>query len=294
MVQKIIGYFRLMRPANIVTAVSDILAGIAISGFFYELPDDYSALLWLVFATIGLYGGGVVMNDVFDAELDRIERPERPIPGGLISRMEATFLGMLLLAGGIVFAFRVSAFSGMIALITGIAALVYNKWAKHHSLLGPLNMGICRGLNLLLGLSIIPSQVPEYWFLAGIPVIYIAAITMISQGEVHGGKKSTLFVAALLYGLAMAGILYISFLRDEMMTTVLFVALWAFMVFLPLRNAMRQPEGRMIGRAVKAGVLALILMNAAWASAFGVTYLALIIILLLPLSILLAKIFAVT
>jgi 4-hydroxybenzoate polyprenyltransferase len=50
----------------------------------------------------------------------------------------------------------------------------------------------------------------------------------------------------------------------------------------------------MLGKAVKAGVLALILMNAAWAAAFGVTYLALIIVLLLPLSILMAKVFAVT
>ena len=79
-----------------------------------------------------------------------------------------------------------------------------------------------------------------------------------------------------------------------MVTTTGFVALWGFMIFLPLRNAIRQPQGKMIGKAVKAGVLALILMNAAWASAFGVTYLALIIILLLPLSVILAKVFAVT
>ena len=72
------------------------------------------------------------------------------------------------------------------------------------------------------------------------------------------------------------------------------MVLWALMVFLPLQRAMRFPQGKLIGNAVRAGVLALILMNAAWASAFGVTYLALIIILLLPLSLLLAKVFAVT
>lgn len=294
MAQKIIGYFRLMRPANIVTAVADILAGIAISGFFYNHPADFSPLIWLILSTMGLYGGGVVVNDVLDAELDKVERPERPIPSGIISKTEAAWLGILLLSAGIGCAFLVSTFSGILALVIAAAALLYDKCAKHHSFWGPLNMGICRGLNLLLGLSIIPSQVGEYWFLASIPVVYIAAITMISQGEVYGGKKNTLFAAAFLYGLAMAGILYVSFLRDEMVTTLCFVALWAFMIFLPLRNAIRQPQGKMIGKAVKAGVLALILMNAAWASAFGVTYLALIIILLLPLSVLLAKVFAVT
>ena len=292
--EKIIGFFRLTRPANIVTAVSDILAGIAISGFFLHSHDSYSSVAWLILSTIGLYGGGVVMNDVFDAELDAIERPERPIPSGLISRTEATVLGTMLLVGGVLLAFLVSLQSGVLALLIALAALVYDKWAKHHSLLGPLNMGICRGLNLLLGLSIVSSQVGALWYLGIVPVIYIAAITMISQGEVHGGKKTTLYIAAVLYGVAMASILYISATREQAIATLFFITLWAFMVFFPLRNAIKNPQGRMIGRAVKAGVLALILMNAAWASAFGASLLALIIILLLPLSIAVAKVFAVT
>ena len=283
-----------MRPANIVTAVADILAGIAIAGFFLDTPQDILPLAGLVAATIGLYGGGVVMNDVFDAELDAVERPERPIPSGVVLKTEATMLGFLLLTGGIIFALKVSVFSGILAIIIAMAALVYDKWTKHHAFIGPLNMGICRGLNLLLGLSIIGSRAMDYWYLAIIPIIYIAAITMISRDEVHGGKKTTLFSAAVLYLIAMAGILYFSLAEGHVIATVFFVALWAFMVFVPLRQAMRKPEGKMIGRAVKAGVLALILMNAAWASAFGATYLALIIILLLPLSILMAKVFAVT
>ena len=283
-----------MRPANIVTAVSDILAGIAISGFFLSSPEDHSSVVWLILSTMGLYGGGVVMNDVFDADLDAIERPERPIPSGLISRAEATTLGVSLLVAGVVFAFLASVLSGILALVIAVAALVYDRWAKHDSVLGPLNMGVCRGLDLLLGISIIPVSVADHWYLAIVPIIYIAAITMISRGEVHGGKKITMYAAAVFYLAAMCGILYVSLQHGQVIGTLLFILIWAFMVFLPLKNAISKPEGRLIGRAVKAGVLALILMNAAWASAFGVTYLALIIILLLPLSVLLARVFAVT
>lgn len=292
--EKIIGFFRLTRPANIVTAVSDILAGIAISGFFIHSTDDYAPVVWLILATMGLYGGGVVMNDFFDAELDAVERPERPIPSGLIARGEAGALGLALLVAGVFFAFFVSPVSGTIAIVTALAALIYDRWSKHHTFFGPLNMGICRGLNLLLGISIISSEVMSNWYLAFVPIIYIAAITMISQGEVHGGKKTTMYAAGVLYLTAMGSILYVSMTRDQAITTLFFVLIWAFMVFLPLKKAAARPEGRLIGRAVKAGVLALILMNAAWASAFGATYLALIIILLLPLSIMLAKVFAVT
>lgn len=283
-----------MRPANIVTAIADILAGIAIAGFFLSDIPGSTAWVWLLLSTVGLYGGGVVMNDVFDAGLDAVERPERPIPSGLIPVAQAATLGMALLAAGILFALKVSALSGALALAIAVAALVYDKWGKHHAFLGPLNMGICRGLNLLLGLSIVSAQVQAHWYLSIVPIVYIAAITMISRGEVHGGRRTTLYLAAALYAMAMAAILYISAERDTVVMAALFVALWALMVFVPLWKAIGNPEGRMIGRAVKAGVLALILMNAAWASAFGVPWLALIIVLLLPLSILLSKAFAVT
>jgi 4-hydroxybenzoate polyprenyltransferase len=105
MTQQVKGYLRLMRPANIVTAISDILAGIAIAVYFIGMqPGDIQMLpaFLLVLATIGLYGGGVVFNDVFDADLDKVERPERPIPSGLIQKRKAAILGAALLTGGII------------------------------------------------------------------------------------------------------------------------------------------------------------------------------------------------
>jgi len=64
-----------MRPANIVTSVADVLAGIAISGYLTNQTfhiQNLLPILLLCFSTIGLYGGGVVFNDVFDAALDKI------------------------------------------------------------------------------------------------------------------------------------------------------------------------------------------------------------------------------
>jgi 4-hydroxybenzoate polyprenyltransferase len=292
-VKKIIGGLRLMRPANIVTAIADILAGVAISGYMLH-EYSLSSILWLVLSTIGLYGGGVVLNDVFDAELDKVERPERPIPSGIFSVMEGGLLGSILLGIGIIAAWQVSMISGILAMAITIAAVVYDKWGKHHSFLGPLNMGLCRGLNLLLGMSIVPMAVSNYWFFSLIPIMYVAAITMISRGEVHGGNKNVLYGAASLYALVMISILFVSFKNLALLPTCVFVALWAFVVFSALKNAINQPVGKLIGKAVKAGVIALIIMNAAWASAFGLTFMALVIIGLLPVSILLAKVFAVT
>ena len=289
------GSLRLMRPANIVTAIADILAGLAIASAYYGTFDDLFSPLLLILATIGLYGGGVVFNDVFDADLDRKERPERPIPRGIVTEKEGGILGIVLLAGGITAACFVSLYpSGLLAICIALLALVYDRWGKHHPLFGPVNMGACRGLNLLLGISLVPQALYQHFYVFIVPLIYIAAITMISRGEVEGGKSSTLITAAILYGIVMSIVLWISFLQGTIRYTLLFILLFAYMIFMPLVTAMQQPAGKNIGKAVKAGVLALILMNAAWAASFGNYFFALIILLLLPCSLLLARIFAVT
>lgn len=295
--EKTFGYLRLIRPANIVTAIADILAGIAISGFFTSFTfnqDRIYPVLLLCLSTIGLYGGGIVFNDVFDAKLDATERPERPIPSGLITIREACLLGGLLLTGGIIAATLVSYLSGILALAIALAALFYNKYGKHHSFFGPLNMGICRGLNLLLGISIIAAALNEWFILAAVPIMYIYSITMISRGEVHGGDRNSLYTAAALYITVLGLILYISFINEQLVWTLIFLSLLAWMIFRPLLQAIREPIGKNIGMAVKAGVISLIIMDAAWAAAFNSFSTAVIIILLLPVSLWLAKVFAVT
>ena len=286
-----------MRPANIITSIADVLAGIAISGYLANanFSQNYlSPIFLLIISTIGLYGGGVVFNDVFDAELDKIERPERPIPKGIISIKEASFLGIILLLAGIIAAAMVSLLSGVLALSIAVASLIYDKWSKHNAFAGPLNMGLCRGLNLLLGISIIVSSVAAWWFLAIVPVIYIAAITMVSRGEVHGGSKNILYTAAFFYFIVIGGILFLSTQRNMLWWAIIFLLPFSWMIFSALIRAIRLPTPKNIGKAVKAGVIALILMNASWAAAFGAISLAFLILLLLPVSLWLAKIFAVT
>ena len=98
-----------MRPANVVTSVADVLAGVAISGFFTGIVFDEACLpiILICISTAALYGGGVVFNDVFDYQLDKIERPERPIPRGTINFGEAATFGTLLLLIGIIAAFLI-------------------------------------------------------------------------------------------------------------------------------------------------------------------------------------------
>ncbi len=284
-----------MRPANIVTSVADILAGIAISGVLLSsTATPWPAIVCLCLSTACLYGGGIVFNDVFDAELDKIERPERAIPSGIISLTNATILGSALLICGIALAAITSLVSGLLALGVSCFALLYNKSGKHHPFFGPLNMGICRGLNLLLGISILPEMLQHHYLLAVIPVIYIFSITMTSRGEVHGGTAKNLYIAAFLYAVVIGAIACFAFFNGRLLWSLLFLLPFTWMIFKPLTKAINEPIGKNIGGAVKAGVISLILMDAAWAVTFDALILAFIIAALLPLSMWLSKLFAVT
>ena len=302
--QPVWAYLQLMRPANILTAWADILVGYAAAGSGMALANLWTGGLsvsvlvplgWLLLSTKGLYGGGVVFNDVFDAELDQQERPERPLPSGRASLLGATLLGSALLVMGVLTAAQVSLVSAALATAVAIAALIYDAFGKHQRWLGPLNMGLCRGGNWLLGVSILPAMLAERWFIAVIPIIYIAAVTAISQGEVEGGKRQTGIVAIALVLIVLTSILGLTSLASYRWLAALpFATLFAGLVLPAFFRATQDPSAVTIRKAVKSGVLALIVLDAAIAAGFAGWPFGLLVLALLPLSMTLARLFAVT
>ena len=289
---KIRAFAELTRPANVVTALSDIMAGLAIVGFvFGRLDYQFYPALFLGLSSMCLYAGGVVFNDVFDQTLDSIERPERALPSGRIKRSEAIIGGILLLALGIFLAFWQSRLSGIVAILITFLALFYDWKGKHMRYFGPINMGLCRAFNLLLGMSVYELGVLEQFPVIAIPLIYIAAITLVSRGEVHGGKATTLYFAAFLFLLVHVSQLYFA---ERVEFALAFVLAHFILIFRKLGVAIKNPIGKNIGFTVKTGVLTLILMNAAWVASSGQWMVALFVLALLPVSLGLAKKFAVT
>ena len=290
---KIRAFIELMRPANVITSLTDVLAGMSIVGFLFNL-GDINSVLFLGMSTMCLYGGGVVFNDVFDHDLDKIERPERALPSGRILKSEAILGGALLLFIGIFCAFGYGKLSGFIAIIISFCALFYDWKGKHMSIFGPINMGLCRAFNLLLGMSVYENGAYTYGYLILIPLIYIAAITLVSRGEVHGGTPKTLLFALILFMLVHLSQIYFAYLFGHLYLALPFIATHFYLIFDKLYAAIKDPIGPKIGKTVKTGVLTLILMNAAWVSLSGQWEIAIFVVLLLPVSIRLGKKFAVT
>ena len=290
-------YLALMRPANIITAIADILAGVAIAGLTLSQISENSItdVLMLVLATIGLYGGGVVFNDFFDYEIDKEERPERPIPSGKVSKKQAAVLGGALLLTGVISASIVGSLSGCIALSICALVLLYDKFAKHYLIFGPLVMGLCRACNLLLGISITPLFVDDLWPICIVPVLFIAAITLISRGEVIGNNRLSVGLAMFLDASVVGAIYILSTRYDiQLLALIPFLTVWIFLNFEAKIRAIIKNNPSNIMRAVKMGVISLIPLNASLSAGFGGWAFGLVVLALLPLSMFLAARFAVT
>lgn len=287
-------YAQLVRLPNVFTALADIvLAALAARA----LPGMTLPFLLVAFASVGFYWAGMVLNDVFDVEQDRRERPHRPIPSGRVSRRAAAALGVALLAGGLLFALlaglahpngptRAPLVVGV--LLTG-AILAYDGWLKP-TWAGPVMMGACRGLNVLLGLAAFGAlKAPWAPHLATIVTLYIIGVTWFARTEARVSNQQILAIGAVLMlgGLLLALILptVVEPVSRSFLFPYLLVGL-GFLVGLPVVQAIYQPTPPLVQAAVKRALLGLVLLDAVLATAFvgalglGVALLAVPILLL--------------
>ena len=182
---------QLVRLPNVFTVPADVIAGASLTLCFEDLnilKTHFISILVLCLSSICFYSAGMILNDVFDFQEDLRDRPFRPIPSGRITRGSALVCGLLLLVLGSVLAFgqiqHVLLWPyGHPGLLLPVAILAYNLWLKR-TFLGPVAMGICRGLNLLLGAFIIPIPNILACWAAWTVIVYITGVTTIARDEV--------------------------------------------------------------------------------------------------------------
>jgi 4-hydroxybenzoate polyprenyltransferase len=266
---------QLVRLPNVFTAMADILLAGFATGSLTTRP---LALLLVLTASCCLYCAGMVWNDYFDLEEDRRDRFFRPLPSGRISLLKAAALGVALLGGGLFLALLVSFLDGEFRPLTLIIAgwlvvtiLLYDSWLKH-TWAGPMGMGVCRFLNVLLGLSAAGAAFAGWWvYLATVVGVYIVGVTWFARTEATVSKSPMLLgaagvmLAALFLALAVPAVA----LESSEGTTFLFPYLliaFGFYLGVPIRKAIKRPDPRFVQTAVKRSVLGLIFLDAILAS----------------------------
>jgi 4-hydroxybenzoate polyprenyltransferase len=287
-------YAQLVRLPNVFTALADISLGVLASGV---PPARWLQSVLLLVASACLYCGGMVWNDYFDLDQDRRERPFRPLPSGRVTRRAAGRLGGALLAAGWVLALL----SGwheeglhlapvILASLLVLAILLYDSWLKR-TWAGPLGMGMCRLLNVLLGWTIAHSA-GWHWNvgvgLALVVGVYIVGVTWFARTEARTSSQASLCGAAvvMLAGLLLAVPLplLVAEVRPPHVTSPLFLYLLVglgFVVGIPAGHAIAVPTPGRVQAAVKRAVFGLVILDAVLATAL-IGLAGLVILVLLP------------
>ncbi|QEH38323.1 prenyltransferase [Aquisphaera giovannonii] len=267
-----LAWLQLVRLPNVLTAAADGLAGWLLAGGSLAEPARWGPL---VAASMTLYAAGMALNDAFDREVDRRERPSRPIPSGRVSPRAAFGLGFAgLLLGPLLAAASGSASSAAVAAALALAILAYDAGGKRTPL-GPLIMGSCRALNLLLGLSHAPALGgPAAWLAASMYGMFVAGITWMSRSETESGRTRNLLAGLAVQDVALVGLMAAALragrfpgARAELPLispeALLLLALVGLAINSAAGRAIREPVPARIQGAVKAGILSLVWIDAA-------------------------------
>jgi len=273
-------YLQLVRLPNAFTAAADVVAGFLAAGGW---PGDAPRLPWIVLASVCLYSGGIVLNDVCDLEVDRRERPGRPLPSGRVRWAVACGLAAALLAAGFGAAALVTGASAAVAAGLVLLIVLYDAWAKQHPVRGPLFMGSCRFGNVILGTTAVPAAQTLQWIPALLIAGLVVAATILSRDEVGGGRRGGVLGASM--GLAAIAALTAAWMGGGSRDAWGWLFLAAFLAFTgpPLVRAWRSPGPEAIQGGVKRMVLGIIPLDAAVAAgAAGPVAGCLVLALLVP------------
>lgn len=282
-------YAQLVRLPNVFTAWADVLMGWfvvrATAGVTIPLPT----LLLFLLASTCFYWAGMVLNDVFDAEEDRRDRPFRPIPSGRAPYPIAERLGYGLWLSGYI-SFAAAAGFGpnhWIGALLFVSIFAYNCWAKNTPL-GPAVMGVCRFCNVLLPAAAF-SELPLGLVLAATLIgVHVAGVTLFAKGEADGDERQRLNCMLFLYlglmGISVAALaLAVWFQRLPGAWFAFVGALSLLSLFVNLMQAaVHEPTPGRIQSAVRTALLGIIGLDAFLAAAFVGWPGLLILALLLP------------
>lgn len=145
---KLTAYFELTRPLNVLITFLSIAAACVLAGG--------TVALWLniLFASLAgalIAAGANTINDYFDVDIDRINKPHRPLPRGAVTPTEAWVLWLRLSLVGILLNVFLNSGALLIAVIAAVALYAYSAYFKRTILAGNVLVGIMTGLAFVYG-----------------------------------------------------------------------------------------------------------------------------------------------
>ena len=166
-------HIKLLRPLNVFTSGLAMVIG---SGILGTLND--TGTLLLVMAVVMCFAGAAnALNDVVDYEIDKINRPMRPLPSGFVKKRTALFISILLFSMGTLACLELSEAAKVIGIVIAMPFMVlYSKYLKGMPLIGNMIVAFILGLSFLFCGAAFNNMSPMW-----IPMILAFGLTLVRE-----------------------------------------------------------------------------------------------------------------
>ncbi len=216
--KKIIAIVEISRPVNVlITFAVVIVAAIICSDTFQFSTEIFLAAI----SAAVVAGGGNIINDYFDYEIDKINRPNRPLPSSLITKRETLSLYFLLVALSIILSLYISIEAVAIVLATNVLLYFYSSTLKKIPLIGNLVISACTALAFIYG-GIVVGNI----YSAIIPAVFAFLVNLVREivkdiEDIEGDKKNHLETYPIKYGIEKSKALLIVLLIFLFIATII-------------------------------------------------------------------------
>lgn len=195
--KNLIHYITILRPLNFFITFLSIHLSVIIA----NKSSAFSVEAFLGALAGSLIGGaGMVINDYFDVEIDKVNRPERPIPSGKISLKSALVYYFVLNFIALVLVSQTNIYAFVIALISVFLIFFYSYKLKSKGLIGNFVVGFMTGLAFIFGGAIGENVVPLLFpFIFGL-LINFAREILKDVEDIEGDRIKNLQTFPIVYG----------------------------------------------------------------------------------------------
>ncbi|MEM2636823.1 MAG: UbiA family prenyltransferase [Candidatus Korarchaeota archaeon] len=217
--RKVKAFLELMRLHNAFMGSLGVVIGILLSvSDIYESP--FSILLGITIYVL-IASGGNAINDYFDIEVDKVNRPNRPIPRGDVSPREVLMFSVLLwIIGTILSFFSLSPVTltniplpPLVVLFFAILGFLYSAKLKVLGFPGNIVVGISFAFGPLFGAILVSSTIKNTVISCFLTSFFLLVSREIVKGieDVEGDRLRNVKTIALRYGNFVAALMSVIF-----------------------------------------------------------------------------------
>jgi len=229
--------FEIIRPVNDIMGSLTVIIGILNTRSGIDPLILVFNLILGVLTYFFIAGSGMVINDFYDIEIDKTNRPDRPIPRGSITLKQAKYLFFGYMLIGITISiihsviFKLGFLNIILAVFFGFIGWLYAAWGKKSGFFGNIIVSVSFSIGLIYGAVLNNSAVPSYIYFFFLTSFFLLLAREIIKGceDIEGDKEQGVKTLAIQIGIKKATLI-------SMISALLAILFFVLPLFTPIIN----------------------------------------------------------